>query len=69
MAGFKSASTTQIDHYIDDHNLPIKKFNKQNRLWQINYHDHIIRSDEEYRRIKNYIMHNPKNWDEDKFKS
>lgn len=68
MDDFKSASTSKIDDYIDAHNLSIKKFTKQNRLWQINYHDHIIQSDAEYRRIKNYIRNNPKNWDEEKFK-
>jgi REP element-mobilizing transposase RayT len=68
MASFKSASTSKIDDYIDDKNLAIKKFTKQNRLWQMNYHDHIIRSDDEYRRIKNYIKNNPENWDEDKLK-
>ena len=44
------------------HNLPIAKYNRKNRFWQLNYHDHIIRDDGEYRRIKKYIMDNPKNW-------
>lgn len=35
--------------------------------WQANYHDHIIRNDGEYQRIKNYIINNPKNWKGDKF--
>ncbi|NCA85856.1 MAG: hypothetical protein EOM83_09820 [Clostridia bacterium] len=60
MDDFKSASTSKIDDYIDAHNLSIKKFMKKNRLWQINYHDHIIQSDAEYRRINNYIRNNPK---------
>jgi len=35
--------------------------------WQPNYHDHIIRDDSSYHRIKNYIINNPKNWVGDKF--
>ncbi len=36
--------------------------------WQSNYYDHIIRDNESYHRIKNYIINNPENWDTDKFK-
>lgn len=35
--------------------------------WQTRFHDHIIRDNAEYQRIKNYIINNPKNWDDDKF--
>ena len=35
--------------------------------WQPRFHDHIIRNDNEYYRIKNYIINNPENWKEDKF--
>ena len=33
--------------------------------WQSRFHDHIIRNEEEYQRIKNYIINNPKNWNDD----
>lgn len=33
--------------------------------WQSRYHDHIVRNDTEYQRIKNYIINNPKNWNND----
>jgi REP element-mobilizing transposase RayT len=36
--------------------------------WQPRYHDHIIRTDESYQRIKQYINNNPKNWDNDTLK-
>lgn len=68
MAGYKSAVTTKIDDFIDSHNLPIEKFNRKNKFWQSNYNDHVIRDQEEYWRIKNYIKNNPKNWNEDKFR-
>jgi REP element-mobilizing transposase RayT len=34
--------------------------------WQSRFYDHIIRNDESYKRIKNYIINNPKNWNSDK---
>lgn len=35
--------------------------------WQPRYYDHIIRNDDEYFRIKNYIINNPETWEDDKF--
>jgi len=53
--GYKSAVTT----YARKINIP---FN-----WQPRYHDHIIRSTDEYYRISNYIVNNPIQWQKDKF--
>jgi REP element-mobilizing transposase RayT len=36
-------------------------------VWQRNYYDNIIRNEQSYQRIANYIQNNPKNWKEDKF--
>ena len=35
--------------------------------WQSRFHDHIIRDNDEFNRIKNYIINNPVNWEQDKF--
>lgn len=35
-------------------------------LWQKGYYDHIVRSDEDYREIWNYISGNPMQWAEDR---
>jgi len=35
--------------------------------WQPRFHDHIIRDDESFQNISNYIKNNPANWKEDKF--
>jgi len=35
--------------------------------WQSRFHDHIIRDDESYQRIRNYIINNPQNWEDDVF--
>jgi hypothetical protein len=81
IAGYKSSVTTQINNWIDDmhvranqqntHQCTYQKYNRKNKLWQPNYNDHIIRNDDEYWRIKNYIKNNPKNnpkkWTGDKF--
>ena len=37
------------------------------RLWQRNYYEHIIRDEKELTRIREYILENPMNWDEDKY--
>lgn len=66
LAGFKSAVNTNIDNYIDQHNLNIPKYNRNNHFFQPNYHDHIIRDNQSYQRISNYIKNNPANWKDDK---
>ena len=35
--------------------------------WQGRFYDHIIRDDEEYQRIVDYIINNPANWKDDEF--
>jgi REP element-mobilizing transposase RayT len=35
--------------------------------WQSRYHDHIIRNDESFQKITEYIINNPLNWSEDQF--
>ena len=36
--------------------------------WQKSFHDHIIRSESDYIRIKEYIANNPANWEQDCFR-
>ncbi len=51
--GFK----TGVTKYVRNNNIDF--------AWQSRFHDHIIRNDAEYQRIKNYIINNPKNWKDD----
>jgi putative transposase len=51
---FKSVYTKQIRGNI---NLDF--------AWQPRYHDRIIRSQDEYNRISEYILNNPENWEQD----
>ena len=48
----------------------VKKYATMNNInftWQPRYHDRIIRNENEFYRIKNYIYNNPKNWNNDEF--
>ena len=35
------------------------------RLWQRNYYEHIIRNQQDWERIHDYIEANPANWEKD----
>ncbi|MEQ9090551.1 MAG: transposase [Balneola sp.] len=37
------------------------------KSWQRNYYDHIIRNEESLFHIREYIKHNPENWNKDRF--
>ena len=45
----------------------IHLLNFANFKWQRSFHDNIIRDEESFYRISNYIISNPKNWKQDKF--
>lgn len=51
---FKSAVTKRTREEIK---MPDKK------LWQRNYYEHVIRTDEDLNRIREYIICNPMNWE------
>jgi REP element-mobilizing transposase RayT len=54
--GFKSSVTIQA-----------KRMGIYDFAWQTRFHDHIIRDNDEFVRISNYILHNPATWQQDKF--
>lgn len=37
------------------------------KIWQRNYYEHIIRNEQSYHRISEYIINNPAKWENDKF--
>jgi REP element-mobilizing transposase RayT len=37
------------------------------QLWQRSYHEHVIRNENDYREIWEYIVHNPIKWAEDRY--
>ncbi|RXQ89510.1 transposase [Ancylomarina salipaludis] len=67
VAGFKSAVVSAVDDFIDEQAPGIPKYNRRNKFWQSNYHDHIIRNWGEYDRIAQYIHNNPRKWQETKY--
>ena len=58
-------SIVTVEYIRGVKNLEWKPFN--GKLWQRNYWEHIIRNDNSYQRISNYIQNNPFNWMDDKF--
>ena len=56
IAYFKYQSTKHINQH---HNTP------GTRIWQRNYHDHIIRDDPDLQRLRQYIQDNPMKWELD----
>lgn len=54
--GFLKMNSTKIIHQISP-NI---------QVWQRNYWDRIIRNEQEYFKIVNYIRTNPENWEKDK---
>lgn len=38
-----------------------------NHIWQRGYYDHIIRDENEFQKIRQYILDNPAKWHEDKY--
>lgn len=56
IGSFKSAITKQINQIRNTPGHPV---------WQRNYYEHIIRSEEKMDRIREYIAKNPMKWTED----
>ena len=60
---FKTFTTHQYIKGVHDKNW--QSFYK--RLWQRNYHEHIIRDDKSLKQLQQYILNNPLLWREDVF--
>lgn len=54
---FKSATTKRIN---EQRNTPCAP------VWQRNYYEHIVRNDGDLRRIREYIVNNPAQWNSDR---
>ena len=55
---FKSSSARRINQLRKMHGTPV---------WQRSYYDHIIRSEQDLRKIWDYIETNPQSWKDDQF--
>ncbi len=56
--GYKSTTTRQVNALLQRSSGPV---------WQRNYYEHIIRNDNAYTRIVEYIQNNPQKWHEDRY--
>jgi len=56
IAAFKTVSTKRINQIRQSPGIPV---------WQRNYYEHIIRSEESLDKIRSYIINNPINWKND----
>jgi len=54
--GFKIGVTKWMRQNTDIHNV-----------WQRNYYEHIIRNEQSFQTISDYIINNPAKWNDDKF--
>ena len=70
VAAFKSITTNEYIRGVKQHDWP----SSPGKLWQRNYgacpersrRERVIRDEDELNRIREYIIHNPEKWDEDK---
>ena len=60
---FKTMTTNEYIRGVKT--LGWQRFDK--KLWQRDYWERIIRDEQSYQRIANYIINNPANWKNDKF--
>lgn len=55
---YKTFTAKQINKHRNIQGIPV---------WQRNYYENIIRNEEIYQRVSEYIKNNPQNWTDDKY--
>jgi len=63
IGAFQSIVTVEYIHGVKNHGW--QSFN--GKLWQRNYYEHIIRNEQSFQQIADYIINNPNNWNNDDF--
>ena len=63
VGAFKSLSTNEYIRNVKQNNW--RTFD--NKLWQRNYYEHIIRDEKSYYQISEYIQNNALKWQDDKY--
>jgi len=63
IGSFKSITTCK--YVLNVKTLEWQPF--KGKIWQRNYYEHIIRNEESYKRILEYILNNPAKWRKNKF--
>jgi len=57
--------TNLVGEFKRQASLRLRKWMNGEKIWQRSFFDRIIRNDQEYQRINDYIEANPVNWEED----
>ncbi|VAX00773.1 hypothetical protein MNBD_GAMMA19-1102 [hydrothermal vent metagenome] len=63
VGAFKSITTNEYIHGVKQNHWP--RFDK--KLWQRNFYEHIVRDEESYLKISEYIKTNPAKWQDDTY--
>jgi len=69
IGAYKTTVSKQI-HLLEcrDRSRPVPTTNHGSPFaWQRSFHEHIIRNEKEFKKISDYIVANPLNWEKDKF--
>lgn len=69
---YQNQGKNTISSIVGSFKSAVTKYSNENKLrfgWQTRFHDHIIRNADEFISIRNYIINNPGNWNNDKFYS
>jgi REP element-mobilizing transposase RayT len=69
---FQNQGKDTVSSIIGSYKSVVTKYARKINVdfgWQSRFHDHIIRNDKSYERIKNYIINNPAKWNDDFFNS
>lgn len=62
IGAYKSLAANEYIKLCKMNNLPVEK------LWQRNYYEHVIRDEQDFSRIVDYIQNNPQNWNIDQYR-
>ncbi len=68
---FSKPNSGSVSFIIQQYKANVKRWcNKNNHKqfeWQPRFHDRVIRNEEEYKYMRQYIIENPENWNKDRF--
>jgi len=67
MASLQEKSKQTVSKTIQQYKAAVSRDTGVTGLWQPRFYDHIIRNEEEYQKIWQYIDTNPLKWKEDKY--
>ena len=66
---FRNQGRNTISSMVSSFKSAVTRRYNENKIrfgWQTRFHDHIIRDVDEFYTIRNYIINNPANWNDDK---